>query len=108
MPKRSSACGPSCVRCSRTWASVRATRPSSRNTSARSPRRHLVRIQPIRHTRTHGHLAPPLVDLTLMRSVASALLFVAALFVNGCSHTTYVPVCSQHGGIKEINGPDHV
>jgi hypothetical protein len=35
-------------------------------------------------------------------------LFVAALFGTGCSHTTYVPVCSQHGGIKEINGPDHV
>ncbi|MBV8204330.1 MAG: hypothetical protein JO195_04820 [Candidatus Eremiobacteraeota bacterium] len=40
--------------------------------------------------------------------MAPALVLVAALLAAGCSHTTFVPVCSQHGGIREINGPDHV
>ena len=35
-------------------------------------------------------------------------LVLSALVSMGCSQTKYVPVCSEHGGIKTITGPDHV
>ena len=39
------------------------------------------------------------------RFLITAVLVAALL---GCSHTAYVPVCSEHGGVKSISGPDHV
>jgi hypothetical protein len=40
--------------------------------------------------------------------VVQAIALAAALSLVACSHTTYVPVCSEHGGIKSISVPDHV
>lgn len=42
--------------------------------------------------------------------LGARIIAVAALALGllGCSHTAYVPVCSEHGGIKSISGPDHV
>ncbi|HLW37483.1 MAG TPA: hypothetical protein VKR99_03545 [Candidatus Eremiobacteraceae bacterium] len=43
--------------------------------------------------------------MTVLEVVAA--IVAAGLLLMSCSHVTYVPVCSEHGGIKTMIVSDH-
>ena len=43
-----------------------------------------------------------------MKRALAAALAVCSFALCSCSKTTFVPVCSEHGGIKSVSAPDHL